>query len=179
MKARPVASQRLPNGRLIGLVPGQPIPLTFTHVVPDTRRRYDVQIEVYPTLPAMRAAVRADLAFSQRRGRTFDLLGYCVGNEEYRKTPTGRRRRGRAIAIIRLAKTHLTVATITHECLHAALRYLDHEKIAAIPTDGRHGNVTARQAVRDTDPEERLATIVGNLCKHALRALAREYGVTP
>lgn len=178
MKALPVDMHRLPNGRLIGLVPGQPLPLTFTYINPDTARRYDVQLEVYATLAEMRAAVRADLAFSKRRGRTFNLRGYCVGNEEYRTTASGRRHRARTVAIIRLAKTHLTVGTITHECLHAALRYLSHAGVAEIPTHGRPGNITAH-ATQATDPEERLATITGNLCKHALRALARIYGVTP
>jgi hypothetical protein len=172
--AHPIVSFRLPNGRLIGLTPDQPIPAYVIHINPDRHYRHDVRVEIYRTLAELRTAVRCGVrASGMAEYKVHGLLGYCEGVEEYfRRKSTGRRWRSRTCAVIKLAQTNLRTGTLTHECFHATLRYaervgLGQTTVGDLALDG------TSSLVRDQHPhsEERLATVHGNLCRGLISEL--------
>ena len=105
-------------------------------------------VTVYPTLRALREAVR-ELDRRDRVGRpTADrnrLSGLCVAIIE-------RRRRDQKLlpcfAWVYLSRTALGMSTITHECVHAGLRYLARLGVDSLLT--AHANVPTWRTREET-----------------------------
>lgn len=147
-------------------------PVCF-YVYPKKGSRLRAKVFVYPTLRDMRNAVAAldsmDTSGSKWPSRLRSRLGgHTAGiTERHRKT----KRITPTFAWIFIADRTLRMGTITHECVHAACRYLARTGVESLPTNrGGVGNVAAK--------EEQLAYAIDAMAQQVVHR-CRERGLIP
>lgn len=137
-------------------------PVTF-RIRPERKSRLSLQVEIYPTVGAMRRIVRAEGKRDNKPSRTRGLVGMCQGVTERR-----RGRRTGLFAIVRIPKQYLQMSTITHEAFHATCRWVERRGHRAIPVDHSDGpsNLVPRRGwVKLSSLEERAATVHDEICR--------------
>jgi hypothetical protein len=135
---------------------------------PEPHARLQVRVFIYPTLNAMRHAVRAfdylsrlPKAVCRRGGPTARLGGCCYGVTERGRIS---RRIGPTFAVILLSATRLGIGTLSHEVFHATGRYLARKKIGPYRLDVERGQT-------DHKAEELAAGAHDEMMQQLVRAL--------
>lgn len=129
----------------------------------DAKRRYWVEVRVFETGHAMRRDIRR-------------CLGKVDPNTDGQVNGATFRRKGRLLgvfAIMWLSRETVTkwpTEIVTHESVHAALRYFERRQWpACLEHESRHG----APDVHERRLEERLAYAAGRIAKYAARGLFR------
>lgn len=143
-------------------------PLAVFRIRPEAKSHLSVQVEVFRTVKGFQAHERQEDRRDGRRRRTRGLVGVTLGIVERRPS----RRLTGLFATIRIPRSHLTMATITHEAFHATMRWAARRRIAAIPTQSNLSNLTD---LRHLSVEERCAIVHDTMCAKMVRQLRRRH----
>lgn len=140
-----------------------PTPIAVFRIRPRRNQSLALQVEVYANIRSLRSSlIHEDKIHGLRRVSTKGLVGCVTGVIERCKG-----RKTGLFAIMRLSKTNLTMATLTHEAFHATMRWAERVNIQYVPTGSGGGNKPS------SSTEERLATVHDSICRMMVHELTK------